>query len=232
MALTLPFVFLAGILSFFSPCVVPLVPGFLAYLAGVNRGELDGRGFNRTIFLNTVFYVLGFTLVFTALGLLLNSALAVATIGVRVWITRVGAIVIILFGLFLTGLLRIPWLETEHTMRIDRKASYLTSFLFGVTFAVGWTPCVGAVLGGIFALAATGVTNALLLMLTYSVGLALPFLLVGVFYSAAARFIKLSAKYTRAVSLVLGVLLIILGVLILFNRLTIFGGIPWFSQYV
>jgi cytochrome c-type biogenesis protein len=231
--LSLGIAFLAGLLSFFSPCVFALVPAFLAYLAGVNLHALkEHTGFNRVIFLNTLFYVLGFTVVFTAIGLLLNTALVHISLSVREWIGRIGAVFIILFGLLLIGLFNVSWLQREHKLQVTRKASYFTSFLFGMSFAVGWTPCVGAVLGGIFTLAASQPGSSLALLLLYSLGLSVPFLLVGTFYSAAARFIRLSAKYTRAVSIVLGVLLVIVGVLLFFNKLGFFGGVPWFASYL
>jgi cytochrome c-type biogenesis protein len=233
MALTYGIAFLAGVLSFFTPCVFALVPAFLAYLAGINLNELRSKnGFNRVIFLNTLCYVLGFTLVFTIVGLLLNSAIGIVGIQARHWFTRIGGIIIILFGVYMLGLLPIPWLERERKLSVNRKASYFTSFLFGMTFALGWTPCVGAVLGGIFTLAVSQPGSALPLLLVYSLGLSLPFLLVGTFYSTAARFIKLSARYTRIVSIILGVLLIIVGLLLFFNRLTVFGVVPFFTNWL
>ncbi len=229
--LTFAIAFLAGILSFFSPCVFALVPAFLAYLAGINLKSLDSSAkFNRVIFLNTLCYVLGFTLVFALLGMILNSALNGAGIALRHWLTRVGAIIIIVFGVYLLGFIRIPWLDTEHKVHIRRKAGYLTSFLFGMTFAIGWTPCIGAVLGGIFTLAATQPGSSFSLLLAYSFGLALPFLIVGVFYSSIARYVRIGAKYTRMVSIILGILLIIVGILLLTNRFSLFGIAPLFGS--
>jgi cytochrome c-type biogenesis protein len=230
MTLSVGIAFIAGVLSFFSPCVFALVPGFIAYLAGINIGELRTKQrFNKVIFLNTLFYVLGFVTVFTLLGLALNSALAVASIGVKHWLTRIGGLVIIFFGLVLLGLIKIPWFDVEHKFKINRKAGYLTSFLFGMAFALGWTPCIGAVLGGIFTLAVSQPGSAVALLVAYSIGLALPFLLVGIFYSSAARFIKFNSKYTRIISIILGVLLILVGLLLFFNRLSYFGVVPFFS---
>lgn len=212
----------AGLVSFLSPCVFVLIPAFLAYLGGVNYTDAQQqKGFNRRIFLNTLAYVLGFTVVFTLLGILLNSALSHVGSGVQVWLARIGGVLIILFGLFLTGVLHIPWLESEHKFRVKGNAGYLTSFLFGMTFAVGWTPCVGAVLGSIFALAATHPGSATTLLFTYSLGLSLPFLLVGIFYAQASQWIKATAKYTRVLSIIFGVLLIVVGVLLLLNKLSI-----------
>jgi cytochrome c-type biogenesis protein len=232
MALTVGIAFIAGILSFFTPCVFTLVPAFLAYLAGINIKQLGGTGFNKTIFLNTLFYVLGFTIVFTALGIALNTATAVLSIQLRAWLTKAGALVIILFGLYMLGLVRVQWLEQDRKFTFKRKAGYLTSFLFGVTFAVGWTPCFGAVLGGIFTLAATQTGDATILLLAYSLGLALPFLVLGTFYSSLAKYVKLSARYTRVVGTVLGVLLVLVGLLLFFNRLVLFSAPPLFTKYL
>jgi cytochrome c-type biogenesis protein len=233
MSITVGVAFIAGLLSFFTPCVFALVPAFLAYLAGVSITTFkESSGFNKVVFLNTLFYVLGFVLVFTAIGILFNTVLATAGFTIREWLTRLGGIVIVLFGFFLLGVLRIPWLDQEHAIPVRRKASYTTSFLFGAAFAVGWTPCLGAVLGAILTLAAVNATNATALLFAYSAGLAVPFLLTGLFYSSAARFIKLSARYTRIVSIILGILLIILGTMLFFNKLALFGSVPLFIEHL
>lgn len=222
--ISLSVAFLAGVLSFFSPCILPLVPGFLAYLAGLNLTSLkEQRGFNTQLFLNTLFYVAGFTLVFTVIGVLLSSLFGGASGAVREWLGRIGGILIILFGLSLLGVLRIPFLDREHKPAVRRKAGYFTSFLFGMAFAVGWTPCFGAILGGILTLAASTPASAFTLLLAYSLGLSLPFLITGTFYSAVSRFLHFSSRYSKYVSMVLGVLLIIVGLLLFFNQLSMFG---------
>lgn len=216
--------FVAGVLSFFSPCILPLVPGFLAYLAGLDLAGLrENKRFNTRIFLNTLCYVAGFTLVFTLAGVLLASFLGSASIEARSWMSRVGGLIVIFFGLSLLGVVRIPFLDQEHKLHVKRKASYVTSFLLGVAFAVGWTPCFGAVLGSIFTLAASSPSGAFGLLFAYSLGLAVPFLLAGTFYSAFSRFITFSRRYSRYVSIVLGVLLIVVGLLVFFNQFSMFG---------
>lgn len=216
--------FLAGVLSFFSPCVLPLLPGFLAYLAGLDSQQLqEKKGFNKLLFLNTLCYVVGFTVVFTVLGFVLTTTLQHISIAARTWLSRLGGIIIITFGLFLIGILKIPYLDRAHAPNIRRRAGYFTSFLFGVAFAIGWTPCVGAVLGGIFTLSASQPQIAFLLMFAYALGLAIPFLIVGTLYSTVSPYLKSTYKYTRWVSIILGVLLIIVGLLLLFHRLSFFG---------
>ena len=143
--------FVAGLASFLSPCVLPLIPGFLAYLAGTST---TGSARRREIFINSIFFVLGFSVVFAVLGVLLNTVLELVAYDVQTWLSRVGGLVIIFFGLYLTKLIKIPWLEYNHQLTIKTKSSskYVTSFLFGFAFAAGWTPCVGAALGAILAL--------------------------------------------------------------------------------
>jgi cytochrome c-type biogenesis protein len=237
MSLSIGVAFLAGLLSFFAPCVFALVPAFIAYLAGINISELSHKEgkrstFNRTVFLNTLAYVVGFVTVFTVIGLLLHSTASLMGHGSRLWLTRVGGLIIIIFGLSMLGLFRIPWLDREYRFQVRRKASYTTSFLFGTAFAVGWTPCIGAVLGSILTLAVAQPGAATGLLLAYSLGLALPFLLIGVFSSAAVQFVSISRKYTQAVSAVLGLLLIIIGLLLFFDKLSLFGSIALFEKYL
>ena len=222
--ISLSIAFIAGILSFFSPCILPLIPGFLAYLAGLDlTGLRNKKGFNTQLFVNTVCYVAGFTLVFSVVGVLLTMVFGSVSGDVRTWLARIGGIIIILFGLSMLGILKIPYLDREHKPEVRRKAGYFTSFLFGMAFAVGWTPCFGAVLGGILTLAASSPADAFMLLFVYSLGLSIPFLITGAFYSSVSRFIKISARYSRVIAIVLGVLLVIVGFLLFFNKLSMFG---------
>ena len=177
--------FVAGIVSFLSPCVLPLIPGFLAYLSGTSIENPQGARWK--IFFNSVAFVLGFSLVFALLGVLLNTVLEKISYSVQLWLSRAGGIIIILFGIFLLGLIKVPFLEREHKLAVKKKFSitYVTSFVFGAAFAVGWTPCVGAALGAILVLAASQPASAFFLLLAYTLGLGLPFLLVGLFTSKA-----------------------------------------------
>src|SRR3989344_6839853 len=154
MEVSITVAFIAGLVSFLSPCVLPIIPGFLAYLAGSGtQGQIN----RKEVFLNSFFFVLGFSVVFAALGVLLNTLLERFAYDVQEWLARIGGLIIIFFGLYLTKLIKIPWLDRDHKMavKIKLKSRYLTSFLFGFAFAAGWTPCVGAALGAILALAAT-----------------------------------------------------------------------------
>ena len=219
------FAFAAGLISFLSPCILPLVPGFLSYLAGTSLKDASRK--RRSIFFNSIFFVLGFSTVFSLLGVLLNTLLEAIAYDVQIWLARAGGALIVVFGLSLVGVLRIPLLDREHKFQMRGKfgSAYLTSFLFGSAFAAGWTPCVGAVLGGILGLAATAPGSAFWLLFSYSLGLGLPFLVVGLFTSRASGFINRFARYVSYVNKAFGIVLIVLGILVftqLINRLATF----------
>src|SRR3990167_5446676 len=140
-----------------------------------------------TIFLNSVFFVLGFSIIFSIVRVLLQSILASISFTVQKWLGYIGGTIIIFFGIYLLGLIKVPFLEQEHKLRVKRKFrySYATSFVFGSAFAVGWTPCVGAILGAILTLAVTNPASAFPLMVSFSLGLGVPFLIVGLFTNRA-----------------------------------------------
>jgi len=217
--LSLSVAFLAGIVSFFSPCIIPMVPAFLAYLAGVSLQEIKTR--RRDIFLNSFFFVLGFSAVFSLLGVVLNGLLSAFSYNLQSWLAKIGGLLIIFFGLIISGLVKIPFLEKEHKIKLKLKTTsrYPASFIFGASFALGWTPCVGAVLGAILGLAAATPGSALLLLFTYSMGLGLPFLLVGLFTIPASVFIQRYAASFKYLNLFFGIILIILGILMFTNNL-------------
>ena len=175
----------------------------------------------KRIFLSSIFFVLGFSVVFSLVGVLLQSVLAHSAPIVQKWLGRVGGVIIILFGLYIMHLIEIPWLGREHKIAVTKtKSGYITSFLFGAAFAVGWTPCVTAALGAILALAATAPNQAFFLLLAYTLGLGIPFLLVGLFADQAQRFIKKSMAWIKYVQYVFGVILIIMGVLVFTSQLS------------
>ena len=182
--------FLGGLISFLAPCVLPIIPGFLAYLAGASTTDTGSK--RKEIFINSVFFVLGFGIIFALLGVLLNTLLESIAYDVQIWLSRVGGVMIIFFGLYLVGLIKIPFLEREYKMSVHTKfkSRYVTSFLFGLAFAAGWTPCVGPALGVILGLAATAPGSAFVLLLTYALGLGIPFLIVGAFTGQATEFIN------------------------------------------
>ncbi len=206
--------FLAGIVSFLSPCVLPLIPGFLAYLSGTSLEQPSGARWR--IFFNSVAFVLGFSIIFALLGVLLNTVLENISYSLQLWLSRIGGVIIILFGLYLVGLIKLNFLEREHKLKVKKKFSitYVTSFIFGAAFAVGWTPCVGAVLGSIFALAVSKPGISFLLLMSYSLGLGIPFLLVGLFSAQALELIRKLGPFLKYFNIIIGILLIILGILV------------------
>ncbi len=216
---TLPLALFAGLLSFLSPCVLPLVPAYLGYLSGASVGQTgEGQPERFATFLHALFFVLGFSVIFvvvfggaaTLIGRLLNGHIYT--------LQKIGGIVIIVFGLHTIGVIKIPFLyyEARAEMKTRPELGYFSSFLVGVTFAAGWTPCIGTVLSAILLLAADMRTanQGLLLLVAYSLGLGLPFLLVGGAFEAIAPWLRKLNRHLKVVSVVSGILLIAIGVAI------------------
>ncbi len=226
---TILIAFVAGLVSFLSPCILPLIPAFIAYLSGTSLNELKQNKAKARlhIFTNTVFFVLGFAVVFSLIGVLLNSVLQSIAYDLRIWLSRIGGIIIIGFGLYLLGILKLPFLDVEHKIKVKKfKYSYPTSFVFGVAFAAGWTPCIGVILGSILTLAITSPGVAFNLLLAYSIGLGIPFLLTGAFIAQASSFIQKIGPALRYFNIVMGVVLIILGILVFTNQLPQLASFP------
>ena len=229
---SLTIAFIAGVVSFLSPCVLPIIPGFLAYLAGGATTEAKPNRWE--IFLNSVFFVLGFSLIFAALGVLLNTILSSIAYDVSLWLSRIGGVIIIIFGLYLAKLIKIPWLDRDHKIAVKSKGKsrYVTSFLFGLRFAAGWTPCVGAALGAILALAATQPGAAFNLLFAYALGLGLPFLVIGLFTTQATRLISRFGKALSYVNIAFGVILVILGILVFTQSLNLIASFDLVNQLI
>lgn len=174
------------------------------------------------IFFSSVFFVLGFSVVFSVVGILLQTILLHSSYEAQIWLNRIGGTVIILFGLFLLDLIRPAFLLRDHKFSIKKKfgSYYVTSFVFGAAFAVGWTPCVGAALGAILALAATQPSSAFFLLFSYTLGIGIPFLLVGLFVEQASLFITKAGPWIKYFQYVFGVLLVIMGIFIFVGELS------------
>lgn len=223
--------FTAGLVSFLAPCVLPIIPGFLAYLAGASLAESATR--RRVIFLHSFLFVVGFSTIFALLGVLLNTVLEAVAYDAQAWLSRIGGALIIFFGLYLVGLVKIPFFEREHTFKVGGvKSRYLTSFLFGAAFAAGWTPCVGAALGAILGLATAQPGLAFTLLLFYALGLGVPFLIVGLFASQAANVINRYAHILRYVNIVFGIMLIGLGVLMFTQTLNRIANFEFLNRFL
>lgn len=224
--------FTAGLISFLSPCVLPIVPGFFAYLAGSGTGEKIPK--QRNIFLASLFFVLGFSFVFSIFGVLLNTVLLLVAYKVRLWFSRIGGGLVILFGLYLTGLFNFSFLEREYKFSITHifSSRLVTSFLFGAAFAAGWTPCVGPVLGGIIGLATASPVSAFTLLFTYSLGLGIPFLLIGIFTSYATDAINRFLPYAKYIRIIFGIVLIAIGIIIFTQELGILLNFSFFNRFL
>jgi cytochrome c-type biogenesis protein len=227
--LSIPIAFLAGIVSFLSPCVLPLVPGYISMLSGASIEELKQEASGellRRVLRNSLAFVVGFSVVFVSLG---ASATWVGNIllAQRTTINIIAGIVIVIFGLHLTGLVKIPLLYREARLDAGAPRRGLGgAFLLGFAFAFGWTPCIGPILAGILALAAQRETvlQGMFLLAVYSAGLAIPFLLTSLGLSTFLKFYGGFRKHLQVVEVGSGVLLIVLGTLIAFNKLTMISG--------
>ncbi|MES2214026.1 MAG: cytochrome c biogenesis protein CcdA [Patescibacteria group bacterium] len=222
--------FVGGLVSFLAPCVLPIIPGFLAYLAGSSTTAPK----RRDIFLSSVFFVLGFSVVFALIGVVLNTVLVGVASSLQIWLSRFGGTLIIFFGLYLTGLLKISYFDREYKFRVSQKIGSrpVTSFLFGLAFAAGWTPCVGPVLGVILGLAASAPGTAFILLLAYSLGLGLPFILVGLFTAQASVLIERYAGVLSIVNKVFGAILILLGILVFTGTLAQVANFDFVSNVI
>ena len=234
---------LAGAGSFFSPCVLPIIPAFVSYLSGTTLSELQGAGgtsvaikrsVRLNIFLNTVYFVLGFSLVFAVLGVILNSFLANVGTSFQSTFQTIGGAVIIAFGgyLILSTKLRVLNIEKRMTNLPRFKTTYITSFVFGAAFASGWTPCVGPILGSTLTLAAASPGAAYNSLLAYSLGLGVPFLITSAFFSQSTKVIKKMVKHLKYFNPIMGAVLIILGILVLTNQLGIIGNFPLVNEII
>ena len=224
--------FIAGFVSFLSPCILPIIPGFLAYLAGESSAATKPS--RASIFLNSLFFVLGFSIIFALLGVLLNGALSHSAYAIQAWLAYIGGAVVIFFGLYLMGFFRVPFFESDHKMNFSKKfhSRYLTSLLFGFAFAAGWTPCVGPVLGGILGIAASAPGEAFYLLLAYSIGLGIPFLVVGLFVAQANDFINKYITKFKYVNPIFGAILVILGILVFTQDLPLIANFGFINDLI
>jgi len=221
--------FSAGLLSFLSPCVLPLIPSYVTFITGLSLEDVTRS--RRTALVHSLLFILGFTLIFMALGAT-ATLLGRALLHYRVWISRVGGVLVIVFGLYLLGVLNIGAFMRERRMHLANKpVGYLGTVVVGIAFGAGWSPCLGPILGAILTYTASeaNLSRGLLLLLLYSMGLAVPFLVAAL---AVERFLQLFAKHKAKmvwVNRVAGVLLVFIGVLMLTNYLAILS--TWMQAY-
>ncbi len=232
--------FLAGLVSFLSPCVLSLVPAYVSYLGsrsitpeGVEMGAMR-MGNRRETMTHALAFVLGFSVVFVLLGAA-ASALGAALFDARGLITKVGGIIVIVFGLHTMGVISLPFLEYDKRIhRVpDRRWGYLSSSLMGVIFSAGWSPCVGPVLGAVLTLALSTHTvgQGVVLLSAYSLGLAIPFLLAAAGVAQVSDFLKQHGKSLRYASFVTGAFLILIGILVFTDSLQVFATYAFVSDF-
>jgi len=234
--------FIAGVLTFFAPCTLPLVPGYLGFISGTSASELKdpkkAQSAQKKIFLNGLFFMVGVTLVFVLFGTLAGF-LGQALTPWRIWLTRLGGVFVVLFGIYLTGVLKLSFLNS--LLGVGRKIQLplqltrgnpLNSTVLGASFAVGWTPCVGPILGSILVLASTSSTalQGGFLLFIFSMGLAVPFLIIASGFGALSTKVTRIAKYLHWGEVTGGVFLIALGILLLTGKFNLL--ISWGFQYL
>jgi cytochrome c-type biogenesis protein len=216
--------FAAGLLSFLSPCVLPLVPSYVGFLTGMTLPEMGDR--RRVALLHALLFVAGFSLVFILLGAS-ATALGRALNYYQVWLQRAGGVLIIAFGLVCLGVFQSEWLTQERRLHLEHKpVGFLGSALVGMAFGAGWTPCIGPVLGAILSLAATSadLSRGMLLLAVYSAGLAVPFLIAAVAVEWFLDWFQRFRGYLPWVMRVSGALLVLVGVLLLTGEFTRMAG--------
>jgi cytochrome c-type biogenesis protein len=216
--------FAAGLLSFLSPCVLPLIPSYVGFLTGMTVQEVERRRW--TAFLHGLWFVAGFSVVFVLLGAA-ASAVGGLLREYQVWLGRVGGVLLILFGVYLLGILRPAFLMRERRIQLARKPlGYFGSGVVGFTFGAAWTPCIGPILGGILTLAATqaGLATGMMLLAVYALGLALPFLLTALALDRFLIWFQRFRPYIVWVDRIAGGMLIVLGILLVTDSFTLLAG--------
>lgn len=221
--------FVAGLASFLSPCVMPMVPAYVGYLGGRTAFEGEGKEQDRwSVFSHGLAFVIGFSVVFITLGVA-SSALGSLLTNVQNWIEKIGGVVVVIFGLHMTGIWKIPFLQydTRQQSQPGKEKGYWSSFLMGVFFSAGWSPCVGPVLGAILTLSLRG-GSALIggtLLAAYSAGLSIPFLIAALGVGWVTATLKKYGKALHYLEIAMGILMIIIGGLLffgLFEKITIY----------
>ena len=236
---TILIAFSAGLASFIAPCILPMIPAFLAYISGttlteINNDQKTNFKINKiNIIANTIFFVLGFSIIFSTLGVLINSILSENINQLTNSLNWIAGIIIVIFGIFMIASTKINSLNKEKKFQIKNfKSSYPMSFVFGLAFAIAWTPCVGPILGTILTLAATTPSISFTLLLAYSIGLGIPFILIGIFFSKSTKIISSMTKHLKYYNIVLGGFIILLGILIFTNQLAYIANFPLLNEIV
>ena len=223
--------FIAGLLSFFSPCVLPLIPAYFTFITGLSIDELTKShtiDIRKKVFLSTLLYVLGFSSIFIMMGA--SASFVGSYIHKYSSIIRIfGGIIIIMFGIHLSGLISVPWLDQEKRIHLKKKPlHFFGAFVIGMAFGLGWSPCIGPLLGSILFIASSKETiqEGVVLLSIYSAGIAIPFIIISIFINFLIAFFKKGVKAIKYINLITGILLIIIGLLLLTNIFSMLTRIP------
>ena len=225
-SISYPAALFAGLLSFFSPCILPLIPAYFTFITGLSLDELTGAqtmGVRARVIRATLSYVLGFSLVFVLMGAS-ASFIGGAIFKYRDWIRIIGGLLIILLGIHMTGVLRFGFLQFERRLQMQKKPlHFMGTFFVGMAFGAGWSPCIGPLLGSILIVAGNQetVADGIGLLSVYAAGLAIPFLMLAVFVDSLLSFIKKASWSIRYINLTAGLLLLILGLLLVTDKLNL-----------
>ncbi len=205
----------AGILSFLSPCVLPMVPIYFFYITGISAKELESRELTKKerikIFINSLLFIAGFALVFVLIGA--AAANLIGNIFAYKWVNIIAGIIIIIFGINVGGFVKFKFMQYEKRVNFQNAGS----FLLGVSFAFGWTPCIGPIFGTIVGMAATNPAKSITMMVLYVIGLAIPFILMAIFTIWSMKLIEKTKKYMGIIEKISGIFLIIVGIWVLFK---------------
>jgi cytochrome c-type biogenesis protein len=236
MEMTIGLAFLAGLASFLSPCVFSLVPAYIGYLSGksISQNAMDNDSSRLETLFHGLAFVLGFSLVFITLGVA-ASALGGLLYEARNLVAKIGGIVVVFFGLHISGILRIPFLDYQlkPRTRVDQNRSLLSSAVLGVVFSAGWSPCVGPVLGAILTLAVNGgsVSTGTVLLSAYSAGLAIPFLLAALGIGWITNGLKRYRRALHIVEVLMGTILIIVGIMLFMGTFELIARYGYFIDF-
>jgi cytochrome c-type biogenesis protein len=227
--ISLPLTFLAGVLSFFSPCVLPLLPSYVSFITGISFEDLtvgvDRKRVRYLTITNSIAFISGFSAVFIALGAS-SSAIGSFLFEYLDLLRIIGGVLIIIFGLFISGFLKLSFLMKDKKIHLSGKpAGYIGTFIIGVTFAAGWSPCIGPILGTILLYASSkgSTVYGIKLLAVYSLGLAVPFFVSALAMNSFLSYSKKIARYMRVIMVVSGFLLVIFGIMLLTDQLKVFS---------
>ncbi len=215
--------FTAGLLSFLSPCVLPLVPTYITFISGLSLDDMETAAARRTSLVHGLLFTLGFSLIFVALGAI-ASGVGQVVFANKTWISKVGGVLIIIFGLYLMGIIRSTLMSTEKRMHLaDKPAGYFGTMFVGMAFGAGWTPCIGPILGAILGFASTqeNLRQGILLLVAYSLGLAVPFVVSAIAVDRFMSFFRRVRKHMLWMQRATGAVMVGIGLLMVTGQFTI-----------